>query len=143
MLPKLLKRKLMQRSEPLPKLRLLCDENVPHRLASLLESEGFNVARPVSGSDDSEVARKATSAGRVLVTFDKDFSNILLFPPERHAGIVFVRIRPPLIETVFSALVSLFKAVKHEDFKGKLFVLSVGRFRVYPKKALSEEQSKE
>ncbi len=113
-------------------LKLLCDENLPRRAVELL-SENFDVKRPLTGSSDAKVAELGKSEARVLVTFDRHFANTLMFPPEKYFGIVFVRISPPLIETVHDALMKLFETVKHSEFKGKLFVVSPFGYRVYPK----------
>ena len=114
-------------------MKILADENIPLKIIELLERDKFDVKRAIKGSNDNEIADVANSENRIIITFDRDFGNILLFPPEQYSGIVFVRIRPPLINTVFSALSHLFRLVKSEEFKGKLFVLSVHGFRVYPK----------
>ncbi len=115
------------------KLKLLCDENLPHKLVELLKTKEFDVERAPFGSDDAEVAELAKSENRVILTFDRHFGNTLLFPPEEYSGIVFIRIRPPLIQSVFSSLLTLFKLVKSSEFKGKLFTLSLEGFRVFPR----------
>ena len=115
-------------------LKLLCDENVPKKVVKLLLKEGFDVKQPRFGSSDRKVAFVAKSEKRILLTFDKHFANRLLFPPEKYSGIVFIRIRPPLIKTVSDALLNLFASVKPSEFKGKLFTLSSIGYRVSPQK---------
>jgi predicted nuclease of predicted toxin-antitoxin system len=114
-------------------LRLLCDENIPIKVVESLRSIGFNVSTPPAGLDDVMVAELSRRDNRILITFDKHFGNTLLFPPEKYMGIVFIRIRPPLIKTVLDSLINLFKLVKSADFKGKLFVLSIEGFRIFPR----------
>ena len=46
----------------------------------------------LSGTDDSEVIKAATSESRILITFDVDFGNIRAFPPGSHAGVVVFRL---------------------------------------------------
>ena len=115
------------------KIRILADENIPAKIIELLEKENFNIKRAPRGTDDNEIANIAKSENRIIITFDRDFGNILLFPPQQYSGIIFIRIRPPLINTTFSAILNLLKLVKPEEFKGKLFVLLAHGFRVYPK----------
>ena len=112
---------------------LYSDENVPDKIARLLESEGFDVKKAPFRSDDEEIAKEASSEGRVILSFDRHFCNILLFPPAEHGGIVFIRIVPPVVETVNSALSELFDKVKPSEFKCKLFVLTPFRFRIFPR----------
>jgi len=114
-------------------MKILADENIPIKIIELLEKDNFNIKRVPKGADDQSIAELAKSENRVLLTFDRDFGNILLFPPQQYSGIIFIRIRPPLINTIFSALSNLFKLVKTEEFKGRLFVLSAHSFRIYPK----------
>ena len=116
------------------KPRLYSDKNLPDKVVKLLEKEGFDVKKAPFRSDDEEIAKEAKAEDRIILSFDRHFGNILLFPPGKYSGIVFVRIRPPLIDTVFSSLMNLFKSVKPSEFKGKLFVLSSFGFREYPSK---------
>jgi predicted nuclease of predicted toxin-antitoxin system len=77
-------------------LALLLDENLPRSIAARLRALGFDAAAVVDlqarGAADSEVLRLAVAAGRVLVTRDLDFSDILRFPLGSHCGIVVVRL---------------------------------------------------
>src|SRR3989338_1053023 len=129
MLLSLLKRKDMSSSS---KLKLYSDENVPKKVVDLLVESGYDVKKAPFRSDDEEISRDAKAEGRVILSFDKHFGNILLFPPEKFSGIIFIRIRPPLIKTIFSSLLDLFKRVKPSEFKGKLFTLTPFGFRAFP-----------
>ena len=113
--------------------RLLSDENISKAVVESLKREGFDVARCPSGASDSEVASLALSEKRVLVTFDRHFGNIFLFPPKQYGGIVLIRINPSLRNVVMSTLLKLLIDVKPSEFEGRLFVLSASGFRRYPK----------
>lgn len=41
----------------------------------------------LSGAEDRAVLAAAVAEDRVLVTLDRDFTNVLIFPPESTAGI--------------------------------------------------------
>lgn len=116
------------------KLKLLTDENIPKLVFEFLTNKGFDVKRSPLRSKDKFISRIAKTEGRVILSFDRHFGNILLFPPEEHDGIVFIRIVPPVIKTVTDALSDLFDKVKPSEFKGKLFVLTPFRFWIYPPK---------
>lgn len=116
---------------PLPKL--LCDENLPKKLVELLKEKGLEVKDAPVGASDNEVAALAKSEQRVIVTFDKHFATRWLYPPEEYCGIVFLKIRPPLLKTAASALLNLFNSVSSEEFNGRLFVVSEIGFRIWPK----------
>jgi len=119
---------------PSPKpLRLLCDENVPIKLTQFLVGEGHEVSRAPRGSPDEAIAPLARAEDRIIVTFDKHFAQRWRFPPEQYSGIVFLKIRPPLLSTAKSAIAFLFSAVGSSQFRGRLFVVTPFGYRVYPK----------
>lgn len=115
------------------KPKLYSDENVPDKVIRLLEEGGFDVKKAPFQSEDEEIAEEASSEGRVILSFDRHLGNILLFPPQKYSGIIFIRIRPPLVEAVFSSLMNLFESVKVSEFKGRLFTLTPFGFREFPK----------
>lgn len=119
---------------PKKELKLLCDENIPKKAVELLAKKGVNVKQAPFGSPDEKVAALAKLEERILLTFDKHFTDRFLFPAEEYSGIVFIRIRPPLIKTVLWALLNLFNSVEPSEFKGKVFSLSSVGFRMFPKK---------
>ena len=113
-------------------LKLLCDENVPRAIDEALKELNYNVARVESGAPDSKVAIRARLEKRILLTFDSDFSNILAYPPQKYYGIIRIRIEPPFIEVVMSALKILFAQFKtQKDFHGRLFIVEATNFRVW------------
>ena len=117
----------------LDKLKLLADENIPKLVVEFVSNKGFDVKRAPLGYKDVLISEIAKKEGRIILSFDRHFGNILLFPPEKHDGIVFIRIVPPVIKTVTDALSDLFDKVKPSEFKGRLFVLTPFRFRIYPR----------
>ena len=113
-------------------LKLLCDENVPRAIGGALEVLGCDVSRAESGAPDSRVAIRAKLEKRILLTFDSDFSNILAYPPPRYYGIIRIRIEPPFIEVVVSALRMVFAKFKtQKDFRGRLIIVGATSFRVW------------
>ncbi len=114
--------------------RFLTDENVPPRVVDYLRDKGFDV-RAIrefvpAGSSDSEVISIARREERILLTFDKHFANILLYPLRTHAGIIRIRLHPPLIEDVLGALENFFRDVDLGEISGTLVVLERGGFRI-------------
>lgn len=99
-----------------------------------LEDNGFDVLQPPAGASDQEIGELAESEQRVIITFDKHFATPWLFPPEQYFGIIFIRIRPPVIEAALYSLLNLFNSVAAGDFQGKLFVVGADGFKTFPKK---------
>lgn len=74
---------------------LLADENIPLPSIRRLRAEGYDVlaiAKVSPGAEDLEVLGTARDTGRVLVTFDRDFGELIYrdlapVPP----GVLFLR----------------------------------------------------
>lgn len=73
------------------------DENMPRSFATALEAGGLDVCtvaeENLRGAADHAVASAAGQEGRVLVTLDIDFANIIRWPPGSHPGIIVLRPR--------------------------------------------------
>jgi|SRR3989344_2441348 len=115
------------------KVLLLADENVPTELIGRLYRVGYNIKRAQLNAKDKQIFELAKSEGRVLLTFDKHFLNNVKFPSKESAGVIFIEIHPPLIDSLHFSLEKLFKNIEPLEFKGKLFILSATGFKVFPK----------
>lgn len=77
-------------------IKLLADENVPLPTVWRLRENGFDIASMSElnpGVDDLEVLRTARQEQRVLITFDRDFGELIFrdlapVPP----GVVYLRV---------------------------------------------------
>lgn len=81
-------------------MKFFLDENLSSQHAIELRSDGFDAVAVaevgLSGAADEQILHFAVSAGRVLVTLDADFANVIRFPPELTAGVLrlkFIRRR--------------------------------------------------
>jgi len=72
---------------------------MPGQLVSVLSNMGHNVETLIqegmAGRPDGDIWRCAQQEGRFLITQDLDFSNINLFVPGTHHGIMLVRMHRP------------------------------------------------
>jgi len=88
-------------------IQFLLDENMPPVVGRFLRDKGFDVKEVREtlsrGAQDDSVIALARQELRVLVTFDKHFSNLLVYPPGSHYGIIRIRIHPPLIVDIIHA----------------------------------------
>jgi len=73
-------------------LKAKLDENFGNRAIDLFRESGHEVStvfdQNLGGTGDEDLIETCRTAGRVLVTLDLDFSNVLRFPPREYAGIV-------------------------------------------------------
>ncbi len=112
----------------------LTDQNIPFSVVNLLRTLNYEVfdlrERKLCSLSDDEILELAKDKNLVLITFDKHFSNIIKYPPERFSGIIRVRIHPPLIEDINNALKLLLERMKIDEMRGKLIVLEKEGYRI-------------
>lgn len=96
-------------------MRFKVDENLHAEVADLLRQNGHDAVtvydQQMQGQVDDDVAAVCRQEGRVIVTQDLDFSNVLTYPPEDYAGLVVLRLHDqsrPSVVAVVSRLIPLF-----------------------------------
>ncbi|MEK9153902.1 MAG: DUF5615 family PIN-like protein [Patescibacteria group bacterium] len=112
-------------------MRFLVDENVRREVRDFLASIGSAKYVP-HGSSDVVVAHIAQAEHRILVTHDKDFGNALAYPPKRYAGIVIIRIHPPIVGIINGALSILFSRYDEKSLAGRIVILEASGFLINP-----------
>jgi len=114
--------------------KLLADENIPPGVVRFLRDRGFEVKEVsgsgLSGASDDAVMLLARKEKRALLTFDKHFGNILVYPPSTHYGIIRIRIHPPLIGDIIEAFDQLLANFDFHAIEGSLIVLEREGFRI-------------
>ncbi len=77
-------------------MKFLLDENVEYRLAAFLSGEGHDVKTIIQdyarSLDDREVLNLARTEGRILVTNDRDFDELIFNQQLPHAGVIYFRL---------------------------------------------------
>ncbi len=76
-------------------MKFKIDENLPIEVAEVLLAGGHEAdtihAEHLNGTADSTIAAVCQREGRVLVTLDLDFANVINYPPVEYPGIVVLR----------------------------------------------------
>ena len=79
-------------------MRFLANENIPVPSVRRLRAAGHDVTAVIEdspGADDRTVLARAVQEGRVIITFDRDYGELIyrpMLPPPR--GIVYRRFEP-------------------------------------------------
>jgi predicted nuclease of predicted toxin-antitoxin system len=109
------------------------DENLPTGAAEQLLASGFRVHtvhdEGLVGANDEVIAEIARREGRVLITLDRDFSDIRAYPPADHAGIVVLRPQSQDWSAVIALLQRFIAALIHASPAGELWIVEPDRIR--------------
>jgi len=113
-------------------LKLLCDEGVERQVVKALRAGGHDVsyvAEMAPGISDREVLSVAAEEGRILLTADKDFGELVFRQGRAHHGILLLRLHGlRLVEK--ASMVAAAVEEHAEDLSGAFSVLERGRLRV-------------
>lgn len=117
--------------------RFLIDEDSPKGLARLLQSHGHDAIHVVdaglSGYKDPQIAVWAKEQGRIIITRDLGFGNLLKFPLGTLPGVVLLRVSEECLASEIIDLVARFLPIIEQDelqLQGALVVLEPSQFRV-------------
>jgi predicted nuclease of predicted toxin-antitoxin system len=115
-------------------LKIKLDENLPERLVAELSQLGHDVdtvrAEHLAGQADEEVWQAAQSNNRFLITQDLDFSDMRLYTPGAHAGLLLVRLAHPGRDALVERIAALFATESVEQWQRCLVVVTDHKVRV-------------
>ena len=115
-------------------MKLKCDENLPFDAATLLREAGFDcctvVDQNLSGTADTDLYTTVQREERVLVTLDLGFSDIRLYPPASHRGIIILRLKSQDIPGILSLIRRLIHVLEGESVEHRLWIVDSQRIRV-------------
>lgn len=113
-------------------MRLLANENFPRAAVEALRAEGHDVAwirTDAPGISDDAVLALARGEQRVLLTFDKDFGELVLRRGARAShGVILFRVPLSLPSAIGESVV---RTIGHRtDWQGHFSVVEIGRVRM-------------
>jgi predicted nuclease of predicted toxin-antitoxin system len=118
--------------------RLLCDQNIRTDTVAYLRSCGHDAISTrdldLSEGDDDIILAEAVRQDRVVLTFNSDFGDIRLFPPETHCGVIRLRVHPQDRATIHPALDRALSRLTPESLRGRIAVVERGKIRLRGKR---------
>ncbi len=115
-------------------MRLLADENFPGLAVKAIRSRGHDlvwIREDAPGISDQAVLSRATTEGRILITFDKDFGELVFRLGLRApSGVILFRI--PLYSPSVIAQTAIAVLESRTDWAGHFSVVDENRVRMTP-----------
>ncbi len=115
-------------------MKIKLDENLPERLVSELGLLGHDVdtvrAERLAGEADEQVWQAAQSVNRFLITQDLDFSDMRIYTPGTHGGLLLVRLAQPGRDALVERVVALFTTEPVDQWHGCLVVATDNKVRI-------------
>jgi predicted nuclease of predicted toxin-antitoxin system len=116
-------------------MRFLADANIAPATIENLRKGGFNVKsvfeEGLQKATDSEIIQKAAAENRIILTHDKDFGNILVYPLILHKGVILIRLKNQKPRNASTHLLSFLKSIPSQKIKNNLIILSEKGARIY------------
>jgi len=115
-------------------MKFKLDENFGRSIQEVLEQSGHD-ARTVQeehlqGAADPKIFEAAKSEGRILITMDHGFGNVLLYDHTEAAGVAVIN--PPgrpTLALLRLLTVTLLKGLAEGEIRGRLWIVEPGRIR--------------
>jgi len=115
-------------------MNLFADECVFGPTIRFLQNEGHDIVTvhdfSLAGHEDIEILAFSLAQNRVLLTIDLDFGNIRHYPPDRHAGVIILRVRPTTLAQVHTLLAEFLQTTPQEKLVNILVVIDHNKIRV-------------
>jgi predicted nuclease of predicted toxin-antitoxin system len=117
-------------------VKLKLDENIGRRGAEFLATGGHDVAtvrdQNLGGAADEHLFEVCRDETRTLVSLDRDFGEVLRFPPETSAGIVILDLSPrPTHVALLARLRDFLAFAKTRSPAGELWIVEPARIRIH------------
>ena len=114
------------------KPKFLLDADMPRSSAEAIRSQGFDVEDVrdlgMRYAKDQEIMDYALETGRVVITRDLDYGEILRYP--QHPGAIILRLPTGFIaKEVNEALMDFLSSAKNEILQNAIIIVELGRYR--------------
>lgn len=86
-------------------------------------------------ADNGKVIAIAKSHKATLLTRDRDFSNLALYPLGTHTGIIVLRITPESMDKVHEVLLGALRSIPPEQLKGNLLIVTGTTYHLHKHKS--------
>ena len=114
-------------------MKLLLDQDVYAVTRRYLEKQGYDVVTAselgLSRAEDEVLLEEAQKQGRIFVTRDRDFGN-LVFVKRLGAGVIYLRMIPSTMKAVHEELEKILKKYSEDELSNRFVVVEVKGHRI-------------
>jgi len=104
------------------------DEDLPRAAVQLLREHGYDAVsvtnQQMGGWKDAPLWKAIQEENRFLVTADKGFADIRIYPPGKHAGVLLIRPDEDGIRPITELLAKILASYKLGDLAGNVTVVT-------------------
>lgn len=115
-------------------MRIKLDENMPAGLVAILTRLGHDVdtapQEGLAGENDARLWAATQQENRFFITQDLDFSDVRLYEPGMHHGLLLVRLRKPGRNALKQKVTHLFQTEPVESWQACFVVATEQKVRV-------------
>lgn len=108
-------------------MKFLVNENIGSRLVKFLRSRGYDVIsvqEKFQGKKDAFILKKTRLAGRIVITYDKDFGELVFKSKIQHSGVILLRTRDESAKTQIRVLKFFLREHPKEEIKNYFWVVT-------------------
>ncbi len=114
--------------------KIKVDEDLPMDVAKKLKERSYGtynvVGEKMGGWKDPQLWNALQKEGMFLITADKEFGNILKYPPGTHNGVLLLRPDEDGIKPILELLDKVLASISLKDMSGMLIVATPKRIRI-------------
>lgn len=118
-------------------IQFLADESFPDPTAELIKDWSFTVIKArelsLSGAKDPVIFRQAQKKKMILLTADKGFGDIRIYPPSLHSGVILLRLDPIDVAEgmvrLHTVLKKLLEETQADEYRRTLFIVARNKYR--------------
>ncbi len=114
------------------KLKFLADESCDFAIVRCLRSASYDVeaiSEIASGETDANIIKMALTSGRILITEDRDFGDLVYAHQKKHGGIILIRFPATARQGMAEAIRDLVQQ-KGPDLFGCFVVVNPSKIRI-------------
>lgn len=119
-------------------MRFLTDANIFIPMVDGLRILGHDVfdvkEQGLEKLSDPEIYKLAQTQNRIIISMDKDFSNILHYPPGEHHGIIVAKLYRIKVKDAAQIFIEALQSLNVNDMQGNIVIIDKRKTRIRKEK---------